>query len=121
MNNYEELHKRNGMNNGRRRCFCSVRVLVAALSMLGTAIMYITRVNLNIAILAMVNTNQLTDPLAVALTTPINSTQSFDPLLMSVGANSTDMIDNKINHRFDWSPPEVGIILGSFFYGTLTI
>lgn len=117
MNNYEELHKRNGMNNGRRRCFCSVRVLVAALSMLGTAIMYITRVNLNIAILAMVNTNQLTDPLAVALTTPINSTQSFDPLLMSVGANSTDMIDNKINHRFDWSPPEVGIILGSFFYG----
>ncbi|KAJ6222609.1 hypothetical protein RDWZM_001154 [Blomia tropicalis] len=117
MNNYEELHKRNGMNNGRRRCFCSVRVLVAALSMLGTAIMYITRVNLNIAILAMVNTNQLTDPLAVALTTPINSTQSFDPLLMSVDANSTDMINNNINHRFDWSPPEVGIILGSFFYG----
>lgn len=98
---------------------CSVRILIALLSLMGTSIMYITRVNLNIAILAMVKTDistetnyelqQSSSPL-VNLTSPI---VQIDPLAPMVGIPATT------SGEFDWSPPEQGIMLGSFFYGLL--
>lgn len=118
----------------------SVRVLVAFLSLLGTAIMYITRVNLNIAILAMVSvpTESMQQSLQSAeqsltpevppftcpspRTFPSNAGGSGDSILnatlisnvLPLTASSLQVPNGA---EFNWTPPEQGIILGSFFYG----
>lgn len=75
----------------------STRVLVAFLSLLGTAIMYITRVNLNIAILSMTKKEMIVE------------------LIGETNRTVTTVVGD-----FDWGPSEQGIILGSFFYGKLS-
>lgn len=75
----------------------SVRFVVAFLSLLGTAIMYITRVNLNIAILAMVKQDNLVTMFNQSTGSPYQTT-------VTTG-------------EFEWTPPEQGLVLGSFFYG----
>ena len=55
---------------------CSIRVLIALLSMLGTSIMYITRVNLNIAILAMVQSKD-PDPALKTIEMLANSSEAI--------------------------------------------
>lgn len=99
----------------------SVRVLVAFLSLLGTAIMYITRVNLNIAILAMVPNEQPITEAPLSLLN-VSSNESFkwttnsssSPLIVN---QSYQISSNVPTAEFNWTPPEQGVILGSFFYG----
>lgn len=80
-------------NTTRKFPAVSVRVIVAFFALLGTAIMYITRVNLNIAILSMAKSE------VYVYNTSLHAKQ-----LVTVG-------------DFDWSPSQQGVILGSFFYG----
>lgn len=93
---------------------CSIRVLIALLSMLGTSIMYITRVNLNIAILAMV---QSADDSALKTIQILSSNESNIPLAPL--SNQPVLVEpvTNLNGEFEWSPPQQGVILGSFFYG----
>jgi len=87
--------------------FLSLRFFVALLSLIGCAIMYLTRINLNVAILAMVNTTQVDE-------NKFNFTSVQE--LQCPGSN-IDSSDKVMIREFDWSPPEQGIVLGSFFYG----
>ena len=100
---------------------CSIRVLIALLSMLGTSIMYITRVNLNIAILAMV---QSKDPDPALKTIEMLANSSANILLTNPPAIINQQmllepipLETNGNGEFEWTPPQQGIILGSFFYG----
>ncbi|XP_054157469.1 sialin-like [Oppia nitens] len=110
--------------------FPSTRCYVAFISLMGTAIMYITRVNLNVAILAMVNTTQLTESVipstnwtnSIGLDVTVISDELQCPgsQLNSVSTNQQlDTMPSKplMVSEFYWSPPEQGIVLGSFFYG----
>lgn len=101
----------------------SVRLVVAFLSLLGTAVMYITRVNLNIAILAMVpQVPPLLDPLPLELISIAVGGNISSSLAEPVAANDSKLISNAASllppAEFDWSPPVQGVILGAFFTGT---
>ncbi|KAH9527628.1 putative transporter slc-17.2 [Dermatophagoides farinae] len=103
---------------------CSIRVLIALLSMLGTSIMYITRVNLNIAILAMVQSKD-SDPALKTIEMLANSSTNI--LLNNPPAVINQQmvlepipLETHGNGEFEWTPPQQGIILGSFFYGYLS-
>jgi hypothetical protein len=87
--------------------FLSLRFFVALLSLIGCAIMYLTRINLNVAILAMVNSTKSDQNI-------INFTKVYE---FQCPGNSYDNSVNLLISEFDWSPPEQGIVLGSFFYG----
>jgi hypothetical protein len=85
----------------------SLRFFVALLSLIGCAIMYLTRINLNVAILAMVNSTKSDKNI-------FNLTKIDE---FQCPGNSYDSSANLLISEFDWSPPEQGIVLGSFFYG----
>jgi hypothetical protein len=87
--------------------FLSLRFFVALLSLIGCAITYLTRVNLNVAILAMVNSTKSNENI-------FNFTKNDE---FYCPGNSYDSSVNLLTSEFDWSPPEQGIVLGSFFYG----
>jgi hypothetical protein len=87
--------------------FLSIRFFVALLSLIGCAITYLTRINLNVAILAMVNSTKSDENIS-------NFTKNNE---FQCPGNSYDSSVNLLISEFDWSPPEQGIVLGSFFYG----
>ena len=110
--------------------------------MLGTAIMYITRVNLNIAILDMVPSTEQSPqliqyiPLTIATTVKSNENSSNWPNDQIFIVNQSDHViitsATLTSHipipiiaapedKFDWTQPEQGIILGSFFYGWFAV
>lgn len=94
-----------------------LRYLMVSLIILATAIDYITRVNINIAIVTMVSSNSSHSAIQRS-TCPVKHVTS------SSGVNSTDSesIDYSQHEpkypgqQFDWSPTVQGIILGSFWY-----
>lgn len=92
-----------------------VRFTMVSLIILATAIDYITRVNINIAIVTMVSSNSSHSPIQRS-TCPARDTSS----LKSVGPvdSSTDYqgVSETSSQQFDWSPTVQGIILGSFWY-----
>ena len=94
----------------------SMRLYVAFLSLVGCAIMYLTRVNLTVAILAMVNTTSIDDSSIVTnISVNVNNDDiqcPISPIVDSGGKAPKPLI-----REFHWSPPEQGIVLGSFFYG----
>ena len=96
----------------------SVRVLVAFLSLLGTAIMYVTRVNLNIAILAMVPSEIPQAEVFLFSDVPANDSSSWTTIAPNQTVNQSYEISNQVFPRqtaeFSWSPPEQGIILGNY-------
>lgn len=94
-----------------------VRFVMVSLILLATSIDYITRVNINIAIVTMVqsNSSHSSSQLSTCPITPESST------LVSAGDGQSSAI--KVSHdvnypgqQFDWSPTVQGIILGSFWY-----
>ncbi|XP_054717604.1 sialin-like [Uloborus diversus] len=97
---------------GTRKRFemSGIRYLFTLLSFLGFAILYIIRVNLNVAIVAMVN--------RTAVYKDHNDSKSEEcpedlpPLLR----NHTKS-DNEENGEFIWSPEMQSVVLGAFYYG----
>ncbi|CAG2174536.1 unnamed protein product [Oppiella nova] len=90
--------------------FLSLRFFVSFVSLLGCAVMYMTRVNINVAIVDMV------------ISVPQNSAN--DPLKNISSLHSDEcpadvVSDGKVSivGVFDWSPPTQGIVLGAFYYG----
>ena len=94
--------------------FPSVRLYVAFLSLIGCAIMYLTRVNLTVAILAMVNSTQI-DLIPTNLSQ--FSANKVDIQCPISEVQTTGKASQVMLREFYWSPPEQGIVLGSFFYG----
>ncbi|XP_069969590.1 sialin [Penaeus vannamei] len=88
---------------GRERW--AARHTLALLGFLGLAVEYSLRVNLSIAIVAMVGAREGN---ATA-----NSTQDACP----VRGNGTDSGGNPVRGEFAWDEETQGLILGSFFYG----
>lgn len=86
------------------KAFIKSRHILGILGFLGFANVYAMRVNLSVAIVAMVNE-----------TTPIvpNSNNTFDHCPAPNVTNST----TPSGGEFDWDTRTQGIVLGSFFYG----
>ena len=105
------LSKKSGDYSETKK-FPSLRMYVAFLSLVGCAIMYLTRVNLTVAILAMVNSTRLD--------VDSNLTQfsaRADIQCPAIDVSTAGKASKVMLREFDWSPPEQGIVLGSFFYG----
>ncbi|KAH1015828.1 putative inorganic phosphate cotransporter isoform X2 [Dendroctonus ponderosae] len=78
------------------------RHILGVLGFLGFANVYAMRVNLSVAILAMINQ-----------TAPIIQNNTFDQCPAGNVSNST----TPSNGEFNWDERQQGIVLGSFFYG----
>lgn len=79
------------------------RHILGILGFLGFANVYAMRVNLSVAIVAMVNN-----------TAPINNNNTFDHCPVPNVTNSTTP---STNGEFDWDEKTQGLVLASFFYG----
>ncbi|XP_064628934.1 sialin-like [Lineus longissimus] len=82
------------------------RYVFACLSFLGLFNVYVLRVNLSVAMVAMVNT-----------TTGNGNTTNVQECPVDNTTNSSSA--DTLHGEFDWSPSTQGIILSSFFYGYL--
>ena len=89
--------------------FLSLRFFISFLSLMGCAVMYMTRNNLSVAIVDMVTTIK-----SECAKTNLNSSLfnedhcPIDKLGRSDGWKAGE---------FNWSPSTQGIVLGSFYYG----
>ncbi|KAI1304610.1 putative transporter slc-17.2 [Halotydeus destructor] len=81
-----------------------VRYLIVLLSALSITVDYVTRSNLNVAIVSMVKPENETDDRLDVCHVPVPMNSSSEP-------NS-----NSNAPRYDWSPQVQGLILGTFFY-----
>ncbi|KAG7159683.1 Sialin-like 8 [Homarus americanus] len=81
-------------------CWWQERHTVVLLGFLGITIVYITRINLSIAIVAMVGSTNTTSNLSNTCPAPSD--------------NSSDVV---MEGEFDWNEQTQGLILGAFFYG----
>lgn len=95
----------------------SMRLYVAFLSLVGCAIMYLTRVNLTVAILAMVNTTHFEDTSIASNYSELSKANNEEFQCPITHVESGGSETQVMLREFDWSPPEQGIVLGSFFYG----
>lgn len=87
--------------------FLSLRFFVSFICMLGCAVMYMTRNNLNVAIVDMVTTIK-SDSALKSSPTLVEDQCPID------GLNATT---NWRTREFNWSPSTQGIVLGAFYYG----
>ncbi|GIY03574.1 hypothetical protein CEXT_105101 [Caerostris extrusa] len=87
-----------------------VRYLFAASGFLGFCVIYSIRVNLNVAIVAMVNSTAVYDKDNETVTAECKTTS------VPFSTNSTSYGPPK-EGEFIWSPQMQGVILGSFYYG----
>jgi len=99
----EEETPLNG-NRGRVGC-CSSRNVFAFMGFLGFANVYAMRVNLSVAIVAMVNST------ATASNSSIDNDTCPSPYAPSNTSHTSS------DGPFNWSSEEQGFILGAFFYG----
>ncbi|KAI1304609.1 putative inorganic phosphate cotransporter [Halotydeus destructor] len=81
-----------------------VRYLILFLSALSITVDYVTRTNLNVAIVSMVKSGNVTTDRLDVCHVPVPMNSSSEP-------NS-----NSSAPRYDWSPQVQGLILGAFFY-----
>ncbi|CAL1268950.1 unnamed protein product [Larinioides sclopetarius] len=104
------MHKAEEENRSTRKKFelPGVRYLFAASGFLGFCVIYSIRVNLNVAIVAMVNNTAVYE----------NKTSSEECKDNNIpfSLNGTSYEPSK-NGEFIWSPKMQGVILGSFYYG----
>lgn len=102
------------------------RHTLAVLGFLGFASSYSMRVNLSIAIVSMVNStmkhqhhhshNSTAIPCPELLNLSSNSVTSSSDL------HELELQEGALHHpKFNWTPAEQGIILGSFFYGQFSL
>ena len=96
-----------------------LRFTMVSLIILATSIDYITRVNINIAIVTMVSSNS-SHSLVQRSTCPVRDDMSPLHSVNSVrSADSSPVYQRETRYpgqQFDWSPTVQGIILGSFWY-----
>ncbi|XP_017063188.2 sialin [Drosophila eugracilis] len=96
----------------RVRNFLSCRQVLSLLTMLGFMLNYALRVNLTIAIVAMVRPN---------VTAPVNATSAGNATLAgnSTAGNSTLSLDGVDDYedRFAWDSYQTNFVLGCFFWG----
>ncbi|KAI1304607.1 Sialin [Halotydeus destructor] len=83
-----------------------VRYLIVLLTSLSITVDYVTRSNLNVAIVSMVKPENATDDRLAVCHVPVPMNSSSEP---NAKPNSTAP-------RYDWSPQVQGLILGTFFY-----
>ncbi|GFT85486.1 hypothetical protein NPIL_605171 [Nephila pilipes] len=97
--------------SSRRRCeLPGVRYLFAGCGFLGICVIYAIRVNINVAIVAMVNNTAVYD-----FDNKTHTQECPDPSL-PLNTNGTSN-EHHTDGEFVWSPKMQGIILGSFYYG----
>ncbi|EFA08919.1 Putative inorganic phosphate cotransporter-like Protein [Tribolium castaneum] len=89
-----------------RECM-KARHILGILGFLGFANVYAMRVNLSVAIVAMVNNT--------AIPQPSTNSNIYDHCLVPNATNSTQ--PNTSDGEFAWDEAKQGIVLGSFFYG----
>ena len=102
-----------------------VRFLILALIVLATAIDYVTRVNINIAIVTMVKQNSSHHDLEGEVCPFSNSEVPHVNEMTTISSSnktSPRMIrPEEESNRFDWSPTTQGIILGSFWWSYMAM
>lgn len=99
-----------------------LRFIMVSLIILATAIDYITRVNINIAIVTMVSSNS-SHTLEQRSTCPSKSDSVTSQREHATSAvHSPPAVEPKYpGEQFDWSPTVQGIILGSFWYSYIVM
>ncbi|XP_060798923.1 sialin [Neoarius graeffei] len=89
---------------------CSVRYNLAFMMFLGFAVVYGLRVNLSVAMVAMVNTTQPS----------FNESESNECPASSTSNNSSENPDKSDGApKYPWTPQTQGVLLGAFFFGYL--
>ncbi|XP_037050115.1 uncharacterized transporter slc-17.2-like [Bradysia coprophila] len=109
-------NQQNECNN--RSNLIPVRFIILLVVILSCAVDYITRVNINVAIVAMVkshphahNISAGACPFEETITDVANNSSSFPSIIH----DETHNVVNP-NLTYDWSPRTQGIVLGSFWY-----
>ncbi|KAK3532315.1 hypothetical protein QTP86_016050 [Hemibagrus guttatus] len=92
---------------------CSARYNLAFMMFLGFAVVYGLRVNLSVAMVAMVNTTGM-QPV-------FNGSESKECPASSITSNSSNSIPDQPDGvpRYPWNPQTQGMLLGAFFFGYL--
>ncbi|XP_015924058.2 sialin [Parasteatoda tepidariorum] len=98
--------------SGRKYELPGMRYIFTAVSFLGFVVNYSIRVNLNVAIVAMVNNT------AVYHHSGVNHTVEHECSIEREALNQTTPVNEfRREGEFNWSPQTQGIILGAFYYG----
>ncbi|XP_058974381.1 sialin-like [Musca domestica] len=99
------------------RSFLSCRQVLNLLTMFGFMLNYALRVNLTIAIVAMVKPENATkgDSLAGNLTTITTTTTTT--VAPNLNASSSPPLDDELDDRFSWDTYQQNFVLGCFFWG----
>ena len=96
-------------DNDKHPKFLSLRFFISFISLMGCAVMYMTRNNLNVAIVDMV--------------TIVKSEGPVKNVSLIVGDQCPIYKINESDFwkqgEFNWSPSTQGIVLGSFYYGEI--
>jgi len=89
-----------------------MRLIVVIIVLLSAGTEYITRLNINLAMVSMVIPENKTGQIIYDACTPPDHKLLSSP-------NTTDDID--YSHRYAWTPKQQGIILGAYFYSYVTM
>ena len=94
-----------------------IRTIILALIVMATSIDYITRVNINIAIVTMVKQNTSADDIRGDVC-PLSGyhEKHHNKSSSTPSSPSASQVDEDDVNRFAWSPTTQGVILGSFWY-----
>lgn len=98
--------------------FPSCRLVLALMGFFGFINCYTLRVNLSVAIVAMVNTTYL-DELEAAAAADDNANVTLVDVCAVEGDNTTHAVE-EIPGPFNWNMKTQGLLLGAFFYGYTT-
>ncbi|KAJ6627063.1 Sialin [Pseudolycoriella hygida] len=99
---------------GNLTSYVSVRFVVLFVVVLSCAVDYITRVNINVAMVAMVKSHPHSHNVSAG-SCPFEEISSSDNSSFPIIHDETHNVVNP-NLTYDWSPKTQGIILGSFWY-----
>lgn len=102
------------MPSGSSKSKIPIRSIILSLIVMATAVDYITRVNINIAIVTMVKVNSSSSDVRGDVC-PLSGYHAHRNLNSSSTSHSMAPA-NRDAERFDWSPTTQGVVLGSFWY-----
>ncbi|XP_055943223.1 sialin-like [Argiope bruennichi] len=96
-------------NEKPRGCYIPKRFIVAFLGFFGLVNVYALRVNLSVAMVAMVNNTE-------KITNVFNNSRDECPDLMGSDSDSTMAQSSSLGEKYDWDAKTQGMIMSSFFY-----